>query len=122
MLSVLEESGRCLGIGLAGFVNIFYPEVIAVGGRAMGAGELMLAYVRQEVSARARPAARDLVEVREATLALFPACSAQRLLPKTPLDAICFELLRTWLSSPAAYQLMSRLLGGSGIGTRHARE
>src|SRR5215212_11304582 len=29
-ISVLEETGRWLGIGLAGFVNIFNPEVIAV--------------------------------------------------------------------------------------------
>jgi glucokinase len=68
VLSVLEESGRWLEIGLAGFVNIFTPEVIAVEGRALGAGELMLSYVPQEVSARARPAARDLVEIREAPL------------------------------------------------------
>jgi glucokinase len=67
-LSVLEESGRWLGIGLAGFVNVFNPEAIVVGGGAMGAGELMLAGARQEVRARALPPARDLVEVREATL------------------------------------------------------
>lgn len=67
-LSVLEESGRWLGIGLASFVNIFNPEAIVVGGGAMGAGELILAYARQEVRARALPPARDLVEIREATL------------------------------------------------------
>jgi glucokinase len=67
-VSVLEESGRWLGIGLAGFVNIFNPEAIVVGGGAMGAGELMLAGARQEVRARALPPARDLVEVRQATL------------------------------------------------------
>src|SRR5919107_4320375 len=31
-ISVLEETGRWLGIGLAGFVNIFNPEVIPIGG------------------------------------------------------------------------------------------
>jgi glucokinase len=67
-LSVLKEAGRWLGIGLAGFVNIFNPEAIVVGGGAMGAGELMLASARQEIRARARPPARDLIEVREATL------------------------------------------------------
>lgn len=67
-LSVLEEAGRWLGIGLAGFVNIFNPEAIVVGGGAMGAGELMLASARQEIRARALPPARDLVEVRKATL------------------------------------------------------
>jgi glucokinase len=67
-LSVLEEAGRWLGIGLAGFVNIFNPEVIAVGGGVMAAGELILEAAREEVQLRARPPSRDLVEVKEATL------------------------------------------------------
>ena len=67
-LSVLDEAGRWLGIGLAGFVNIFNPEVIAVGGGAMEAGELILEAARAEVHLRARPPSRDLDEVKEATL------------------------------------------------------
>jgi glucokinase len=38
-LSVLDEAGRWLGVGLAGFVNVFNPEVVAVGGGVMEAGE-----------------------------------------------------------------------------------
>ncbi len=67
-LSVLEETGRWLGIGLAGFVNIFNPEVAAVGGGAMEAGDLILAPARRELRLRARPPSRDLVEVQAATL------------------------------------------------------
>jgi glucokinase len=67
-LSVLEESGRWLGIGLAGFVNIFNPEVIAIGGGVIAAGELILEAAREEVHLRARPPTRDLVEIKEATL------------------------------------------------------
>jgi glucokinase len=67
-LSVLEEAGRWLGIGLAGFVNIFNPEAIAVGGGAMAAGELILKPAREEVHLRARPPSRDLVEIKEASL------------------------------------------------------
>jgi glucokinase len=67
-LSVLEEAGQWLGIGLAGFVNIFNPEMVVVGGGAMEAGELILKPARQEVNLRARPPSRDLVEVKEATL------------------------------------------------------
>jgi glucokinase len=67
-LSVLEEAGRWLGIGLAGFVNIFNPEVIAVGGGVMAAGELILESARAEVQLRSRPPSRDLVEIMEATL------------------------------------------------------
>jgi glucokinase len=67
-LSVLEEAGLWLGIGLAGFVNIFNPEMVVVGGGAMEAGELILEPARREVHLRARPPSRDLVEVKEATL------------------------------------------------------
>ncbi len=67
-LCVLEETGRWLGIGLASFVNIFNPEVVAVGGGAMAAGELILESAREEVRLRARPPSRDLVEIKEATL------------------------------------------------------
>jgi len=67
-LSVLEEAGQWLGIGLAGFVNIFNPEMVVVGGGAMEAGELILKPARREVYLRARPPSRDLVEVKEATL------------------------------------------------------
>jgi len=67
-LSVLEETGRWLGIGLAGFVNIFNPEVVAVGGGVMEAGDLILDAARKEVLLRARPPSRDLAEVKVATL------------------------------------------------------
>jgi glucokinase len=67
-ISVLEETGVWLGIGLAGFVNIFNPEVIAVGGGASRAGEFILGPARKEVHLRARSPSRDLVEIKEATL------------------------------------------------------
>ena len=67
-VAVLEEAGRWLGIGLAGFVNVFNPEVITVGGGVMAAGELILEAAREEVRLRARPPSRDLVQIREATL------------------------------------------------------
>ena len=67
-LSVLEETGRWLGIGLAGFVNVFNPEVIAIGGGAMDAGELILKAAREEVMLRARSPSRDLAEIEVAAL------------------------------------------------------
>jgi glucokinase len=67
-LSVLEEAGTWLGVGLAGFVNVFNPEVVAVGGGVMAAGELILEAARREVHLRARPPSRDLAEVKVATL------------------------------------------------------
>lgn len=67
-ISVLRETGRWLGIGVAGFVNVFNPEVVAVGGGASRAGDLILGPVREEVHLRARSPSRDLVEIKEATL------------------------------------------------------
>jgi glucokinase len=67
-LSVLEETGRWLGIGLAGFVNVFNPEVIAIGGGAMDAGELILKAAREEVMLRARSPSRDLAKIEVAAL------------------------------------------------------
>lgn len=67
-LSILEETGRWLGIGLAGFVNIFNPETITVGGGVASAGDFILEPARKEVYLRARSPSRDLVEVRQATL------------------------------------------------------
>jgi len=67
-ISVLKETGVWLGIGLAGFVNVFNPEVIAIGGGVARAGELILERARQEVYLRARSPSRDLVRIQEATL------------------------------------------------------
>ena len=67
-ISVLEEAGAWLGIGLAGFVNVFNPEVVAVGGAVSGAGDLILSAARREVRLRARSPSRDLVEIKAATL------------------------------------------------------
>jgi glucokinase len=67
-VAVLEETGRWLGIGVAGFVNIFNPEVVAVGGGASRAGEFILGPARREVKLRARSPSRDLAEINEATL------------------------------------------------------
>ena len=67
-LSILRETGVWLGIGLAGFVNVFNPEVIAVGGGVAGAGDMILTPARREVHLRARSPSRDLVQVKPATL------------------------------------------------------
>ncbi len=67
-LEVLREAGTWLGIGLATFVNIFDPEVIAVGGGVSEAGDLVLEPARRELRLRSHSPSRDLVEIRNATL------------------------------------------------------
>src|SRR5215212_5301455 len=67
-VKVLREAGTWLGIGLATFVNIFDPEVIAISGGVSEAGDLVLEPARRELRLRSHSPSRDLVEIREATL------------------------------------------------------
>lgn len=67
-ISILRETGTWLGIGLANFVNTLNPEVIAIGGGVVSAGDTLLEPARREIHLRARSPSRDLVEVKEATL------------------------------------------------------
>ena len=67
-VKVLREVGSWLGIGLAAFVNIFDPEVIAIGGGASAAGDLVLEPARRELRLRSHSPSRNLVEIRKATL------------------------------------------------------
>ena len=91
-LSVLEETGRWLGIGLACFVNIFNPEVVAVGGGAMEAGELILEAARREVSpARQAPVSRPRRGTESPPSAPNPASSAPPPSPGTrPRGSTCW--------------------------------
>ena len=67
-LEVLWEAGTWLGIGLATLVNVFDPEVIAMGGGVSEAGDLVLEPARRELRLRSCSPASDLVEIRGATL------------------------------------------------------
>ena len=60
---VVATMGRCLGVGIASYVNIFNPEVVVVGGGAIAAGELLLGPAREVVMRRALPTSRGAVRV-----------------------------------------------------------
>jgi glucokinase len=62
-LGVLTLIGRRLGVGVSNIVNVFNPEVVVMGGGVMGAGELLLEPLRDEMRARALPPGRDYVRV-----------------------------------------------------------
>lgn len=49
----LEEVGRDLGIGIAAIINLLNPEIVAIGGGVMGAGDLLLGPAREEAGRRA---------------------------------------------------------------------
>jgi glucokinase len=52
---LVDRAGHYLGVALAGFANVFEPEVMVIGGGVMAAGELLLAPARAEVRRRALP-------------------------------------------------------------------
>jgi glucokinase len=55
-LLIFENFGRMLGIAIAGYVNIFQPDRLTIGGGISRASELFLDRAIQEVDARALPA------------------------------------------------------------------
>ncbi len=56
---VITTMGEYLGLGIVSLVNMFNPEVVVVGGGAIGAGELLLVPARAVVAQRALPIARE---------------------------------------------------------------
>ncbi|MGH3024745.1 MAG: ROK family protein [Gaiellaceae bacterium] len=86
---VLEHVGFHLGVGIAGYVNVFNPELVVVGGGLGEADELLLEPARREVAERALPPAKDEVRIVAAelgpeaglvgsALAAFEAVDAER--------------------------------------------
>lgn len=67
-IEALAEVGRDLGLGMAAIINLLNPEVIAVGGGVMGAGELLLGPARIEAEARAFRASFLSTRIVAATL------------------------------------------------------
>jgi predicted NBD/HSP70 family sugar kinase len=60
-IRLVQRSARVVGESIAGLVNMFNPAVIVIGGAMAGAGELLLAEVRQRVYELSLPlATRDL--------------------------------------------------------------
>jgi glucokinase len=47
--------GTNLGVGIAGYLNVFNPDVVVIGGGVIAAGELLLEPARAEARRRALP-------------------------------------------------------------------
>jgi glucokinase len=67
-VEALAGIGRRLGAGMVSIVNVFVPEVIAVGGGFGRAGELLLRPAREVVAAEALDPGRDIVRIVQAEL------------------------------------------------------
>jgi glucokinase-like ROK family protein len=64
-VELLQRAGRQIGRMLASVVNFFNPSLIVIGGGVAGAGDVLLASIRQTVYARSLPlATRDLLVQR----------------------------------------------------------
>jgi glucokinase len=62
-LLIFERFARMLGVGIAGYVNIFQPEHFVIGGGLSRASHLYLRRAEQEASARALPALWRRVQI-----------------------------------------------------------
>ncbi len=67
-ISVWEELGFYLGVALSGFVNIFNPDLIIIGGGLSGAGDCLFNKVRVTVKARAMKPHAEAVKILKASL------------------------------------------------------
>jgi glucokinase len=63
---VLAGVGQWLGIGIAGFVNVFDPDVVVIGGGVIAGGDLLLEPARRALAERVLPMAGREVPVRPA--------------------------------------------------------
>jgi glucokinase len=54
-IEALTLIGTTLGVGIAGYLNVFNPDVVVIGGGVIAAGELLLAPARAEAVRRALP-------------------------------------------------------------------
>jgi predicted NBD/HSP70 family sugar kinase len=67
-LAALEETGRWLGIGLGGLVNIFNPRLVVLAGLFGRIYPFVAETIERELDRRALPGSRDLVRVVPARL------------------------------------------------------
>lgn len=66
--AILAEAGRCLGLALAGLVNLLEPRGIVVGGGVAQAGDLLLEPARVEMVSRSMVARQSPVPIIPAAL------------------------------------------------------
>ena len=67
-ISVLRETGRLLGVGIASLTNLFAPDMVLLGGGIAGAGEFIFRSVREEVEKRAMAPNNKRVKILPAKL------------------------------------------------------
>jgi len=64
----VREAGRVLGAGLASAVSLLNPAEVVVGGQLAGAGEDLLAGIRERIASRSLPLATQDLTIRTSRL------------------------------------------------------
>jgi glucokinase-like ROK family protein len=96
-IELITEAGRLIGQMLTGIVNFFNPSLIVIGGGVAGAGDLLLATVRQAIYRRSLPlATRDLVVRRSVLDGRAGVIGAATMVAN---ELFAREYLPRWLSS-----------------------
>jgi glucokinase len=67
-IEILDGIGRKLGSAIAGFVNIFRPQLVVIGGGFASAGDFLLGPARETMHRDALPPANERVEIVRAEL------------------------------------------------------
>ena len=62
-MALFDQLGRYLGVGIAGFINVFEPEHIVIGGGLSRASALFLGRAEREARSRALPALEARVAI-----------------------------------------------------------
>ncbi len=91
-LAAFAETGRWLGIGIAGLINIMDPRLVLLGGRLAPAYHLVRSSLEAELDRRVLRATRHLVRVIPASLG-----------PDAPLLGAAELALEPVLDDPAAW-------------------
>lgn len=66
--NIIANSGRYIGIAIAGLVNLFNPQIVVVGGGMSQAGDLLLQPIRDAVAQRSLKASARTVKINTAVL------------------------------------------------------
>ena len=93
-LAAYAETGRWLGIGLSGIINVLNPELVLLGGRLTASYPFVRSTLEAELDRRALPASRRLVRVIPTSLGVDAPLMGAAELAFEPLLADPAALLR----------------------------
>ena len=82
-MAVVRQAGRDIGEVVATMVNLINPSVVVIGGQVAGAGEHLLAGIRESVYQRSLPLATEHLRIVTSRAAARPPCWAPRRSPSS---------------------------------------